>query len=101
MDRDAADSNKNQAPHNPTHEFHSTEESEEETVIPDPEIDLGINYEALKEYVQAPKEPPEDPFQTLMTTKEINIHNHPSAVVRISARLRTQTKYYTPIMSGN
>ena len=51
VDRDTDDSNKNHAPKDPPYEFHSTEYTEEEPVIPDPKIDLNINHETPKEQV--------------------------------------------------
>ena len=43
MDRDATDSNEKQDLKDPPHKFQATEETEEDPVIPDPIIDLGIN----------------------------------------------------------
>ena len=43
--RDTDDRNKNQAPQDPPHKVHVTEETEAEPVIPDPKIGLEINHE--------------------------------------------------------
>ena len=44
VDRDAGDSNKNQAPQDTPHEFQATEETEGGAVIIYPKIDLDINH---------------------------------------------------------
>ena len=43
VDRDAENSNIIQAPQEPPHKFYTTEEAEEEPVIPYPNIDLDMN----------------------------------------------------------
>ena len=51
VDRDDAYSNKIQTPQDPPHHFPAIEESEEEPVIQDPNIDLKINHKKPKEQV--------------------------------------------------
>ena len=57
VDRYAYDINRNQAPQDPPHQFQSTQDAEDDIVVPDPNIDLGINHETHTEQVQATKEP--------------------------------------------
>ena len=45
VDRDTDDSNKNQSAQDPPHKIQATEETEEDTVILDTNIDLDINQE--------------------------------------------------------
>ena len=103
VDRDTDYINKNKAPQDPPCKFQETEEIEEEPVIKDPRIELNINHETPTGQVQAPKEPPEDPITVAVQppTTETNTPHQPSAGVRRYSRVITQTKSYTPSMSGN
>ena len=47
-------SNENQASQDPPYEFQATEEIEEESVIPHPEIDFDINHKTPIEKVEEP-----------------------------------------------
>ena len=53
VDRDAADTNKNQAPQKPSQNLQATEEAEEDPVITYNNIELDINHETPTEKVQA------------------------------------------------
>ena len=96
VDRDADDSNKNQAPQDPHCKLQAIEEIEEEPVITDRKIDLNINHETPTEQVQAPEEPPA--YLVTVTGQppmtETNITHQPRSGVRISSRVRTQNNSY-------
>ena len=101
VDRDAADSNKNQAPQDPAQDIQATKQAYEEPLISYPNIDLDINHETPTEQVQSTEEPREDPVQPPTTSEETNRPNQTNAVVRRSVRVRTRAKSYTPFMSRN
>ena len=102
VDSDNDHSNEYQAPQDPPRKSQATEETGEDSVIPDTKIDLDINHEAPIEEVKTEK-PPEYPMIVVVQPQmtETNKPHQPISVVCRSSRGITHTKSYTPSMSGN